>query len=98
MEKIFAKSEEKYVQSVIVFGASGILYLDEETTTKVDPSDVKNLFIKNCLVVYDLDIDKFVRPVSMALDDDGVPTNVDAIHVESDLPEDTVTPIRYTFE
>lgn len=93
MEKIFAKSEEKYVQSIVVYGHSGMLYMDAEAAATVSPLIVKDLFIKHCLVIYDEDVSKYVYPVAMELDDDGIPTNIDAMYIDGD----TVTPIQYTF-
>lgn len=93
MKKIFANSEEKYVQSVTIYGSSGMLYMDADAAATVHPMIVKDLFIKHCLVICDKDVSKYVYPVAMELDDDGIPTNVDAMHIDGD----TVTPIQYTF-
>lgn len=54
MNKIYSKSEEKYVKNVIVYGKSGdnYLYEDSDCTTKLDRETAYRLFLTGMLVNY----------------------------------------------
>jgi len=51
MERIYQDLKDRFVASVIVYEASGKAYYDAEHTKGVTPEELKDLFIKNALVV-----------------------------------------------
>nr|DAD91704.1 MAG TPA: hypothetical protein [Siphoviridae sp. ct6tD39] len=54
MNKIFSKSEEKYVKNVVIYGKSGdnYVYEDSACTKKLDKATVSRLFLTGLLVNY----------------------------------------------
>ena len=54
MNKIFSKSEEKYVKNVVIYGKSGdnYVYEDGACTKKLDKATVSRLFLTGLLVNY----------------------------------------------
>lgn len=51
MERIYQDLKDRFVASVIVYEADGKAYYDAEHTKGVTPEELKDLFIKNALVV-----------------------------------------------
>lgn len=54
MNKIFAKSEEKYVKNVVIYGkaSDSYVYEDSACTKKLDKDTVSRLFLTGLLVNY----------------------------------------------
>lgn len=54
MNKIYAKSEEKYVKNVVIYGKTGdnYVYEDSACTKKLDKDAVSRLFLTGLLVNY----------------------------------------------
>lgn len=54
MNKIYSKSEEKYVKNVVIYGKSGdnYVYEDSACTKKLDKDTVSRLFLTGLLVSY----------------------------------------------
>ena len=54
MNKIFAKSEEKYVKNVVVYGKASDSYVYEDSayTKKLDKDTISRLFLTGLLVNY----------------------------------------------
>lgn len=51
MERIYEQSKDLHIASVIVYEAAGKAYYDAEHTKGVTPEELKDLFLKNVLVV-----------------------------------------------
>lgn len=51
MERIYEQSKDLHVASVIVYESAGQAYYDAEHTKGVTPAELKDLFLKNVLVV-----------------------------------------------
>lgn len=51
MKKIYEHSKDVHVAAVIVYANGGKAYYDEAHTKPVTPAELKDLFIKNVLVV-----------------------------------------------
>ena len=54
MNKIYSKSEEKYVKNVVIYGKTGdnYVYEDSTCTKKLDKDTVSRLFLTGLLVNY----------------------------------------------
>lgn len=54
MNKIYSKSEEKYVKNVVIYGKTGdnYVYEDSACTKKLDKDTVSRLFLTGLLVNY----------------------------------------------
>ena len=54
MNKIYSKSEEKYVKNVVIYGKTGDNYVYEDSawTKKLDKDTVSRLFLTGLLVNY----------------------------------------------
>ena len=54
MTKIYAKSEEKFVKTVVLYGHSDTyLYADEAHTTKINKDDLLDLCLKGVTIKYE---------------------------------------------
>lgn len=55
IDKVFAGSEEKFVKNFVVYGKKSdtFIYADAAFTTKISKADLKNMFEKGVIVMYD---------------------------------------------
>lgn len=61
-ENIYARAEEKYVKTVLVYADdSNVLFYDEAKTEEVKTADAQDLFLKGLTVVAD---DVYMRAVA----------------------------------
>ena len=51
MERIYEQSKDLHIAAIIVYEAEGKAYYDAEHTKGVTPAELKDLFLKNVLVV-----------------------------------------------